>query len=210
MRTSISGKLIELSPESLDILFGIARQAIRAGFAGNMYWQGDERSYPPELTQPGATFVTLYTRGELHGCIGSIIARLPLCHDVAKNAIAAAFKDPRFPPLKEEELDDTAIEISLLTPLQLLPYRNVDDLVQKIRPNIDGVMVEQGWHRGLLLPQVWEKLPDPYEFLQHVSLKANANMSIYSHPDTEVSVFQVKHYWQPAPNKAGDKEQGDR
>ncbi|NOZ72675.1 MAG: AmmeMemoRadiSam system protein A [Chloroflexi bacterium] len=202
MSTSLSTTPHELSPEARDILFSIARQAIRAAFAGNMAWEGDARHYPPELLQPGATFVTLYTRGELHGCIGSVFPQLPLYQDVAKNAVSAAFKDPRFPPLEENELDDTAIEISVLSPLQPLSYRNLDDLAQKIRPHVDGVMVERGWHRGLLLPQVWEKLPDPYEFLQHVALKANAPMSIYEHPDTTVSVFQVRHYLQPAPNES--------
>jgi len=195
-----------LSPQALEILFEIARQAIRAGFTGNMHWQGDETQYPAELRQNGATFVTLYTRGQLHGCIGSVLPRLPLCHDVAKNAISAAFRDPRFPPLQEHELDDTAIEISLLTPLQPLVYSNIDDLLRQIRPGIDGVMVERGWHRGLLLPQVWEKLPQPREFLAHVALKANADMSIYEHPDTRVSVFQVQHYWQPAPRDVVEEE----
>ncbi len=192
---------LTLSSAALAVLFDIARQAIRAGLAGNQHWQGDESSSPAEILQPGATFVTLYTKGQLHGCIGSVVPRLPLCHDVAKNAISAALRDPRFPPLQESELDDTAIEISLLTPMQPLAYRHVADLVAKIRPGVDGVMVERGWHRGLLLPQVWEKIPDPMEFLAHVALKANADMSIYEHPDTQVSVFQVQHYWQPAPNE---------
>lgn len=201
-RSNPSLPAISLSPDALDTLFAIARLAIEAGLAGNLHWQGDESQYPPELTQPGATFVTLYTRGQLHGCIGSVKANLPLCRDVAKNAISAAFKDPRFPPLQASELDDTAIEISLLSPLQTLHYHSLEDLMRRIRPHVDGVMVERGWHRGLLLPQVWEKVPDPGEFLTHVAYKANAGIDIYQHPETTVSVFQVQHFMQPAPNEA--------
>jgi len=190
-----------LTPKDIDLLFDIARTALhKTIIEGEHHWQPDLAQLPRVLHQPAATFVTLYTRGKLHGCIGSVEPRLPMAWDVAKNAIAAARHDPRFPVLRHDELDDTEIEISILTPLQELPYSSLEDLLNKIRPGIDGVMVERGWQRGLLLPQVWEQIPDPQEFLAHVALKAGASPDIYLDPRTKVYTFQVHNFSQPAPN----------
>ncbi|RME85567.1 MAG: AmmeMemoRadiSam system protein A [Caldilineae bacterium] len=189
----------ELSAEEATRLLDIAREALYAATRGDEMWRPALEELPERLCQPGATFVTLYTRGELHGCIGSIEPRLPLAHDVAKNAISAARRDPRFPLLRADEIDDTEIEISLLSPLQEVPYRDVEDLLTKIRPGEEGVLVERGWQRGLLLPQVWEKISDPREFLGHVALKAHATPAIYEDPDTRVYTFRVTSYTQPAP-----------
>ncbi len=189
-----------LTQAHIPLLFDIAREALRRStLHREMQWLPDLKPLPEPLHQPAATFVTLHTNGQLHGCIGSVEPRLPLAWDVAKNAIAAAHHDPRFPPLRPEELDRTEVEISLLSPLQELPYTDFQDLVRKVRPGIDGVMVERGWQRGLLLPQVWEDLPDPVRFLEHVALKAGAGPEIYMDPKTRVYIFQVHSFTQPAP-----------
>ena len=189
-----------LSPADIETLFDIAREALlRSTRYGEMQWLPELDAFPQRLRQPAATFVTLHTDGKLHGCIGSVEPRLPLVWDVAKNAIAAAHHDPRFPPLRPEELDRTEVEISILSPLQPLPYIDFEDLVAKVRPGVDGVMVERGWQRGLLLPQVWEDIPDPRKFLEHVALKAGASPEIYLDPNTKVYVFQVHSFTQPAP-----------
>ncbi|RUA18088.1 MAG: hypothetical protein DSY55_00840 [Clostridia bacterium] len=189
-----------LTQNDIDLLFGIARTALhKTIIEGDHHWQPDLKQLPDPLREPAATFVTMNTDGKLHGCIGSVEARLPMALDVAKNAIAAARHDPRFPVLRADELDRTAIEISILTPLQQVPYQTISDLMQKIRPGIDGVMVARGWQRGLLLPQVWEQLPDPGEFLTHVALKAGAGPEIYLAPDAKVYIFQVHSFTQPAP-----------
>ncbi len=194
MEAVMKNATYELNAEEAKALLQVARQALEAALKGNGAWYPDLKTLPPRLSEPGASFVTLTTRGALHGCIGSVTPSLPLALDVAKNAVSAALNDPRFPPLTPKELAETRIEVSVLSPMQLLPYRDLDDLAAKVRPGVDGVLVERGWQRGLLLPQVWEKLSDPYEFLAHVALKAHAGIDIYDDPDTNVYVFQVQSF----------------
>ncbi len=182
-----------------ETLLNLARQSVVAATLHWRNWRPDLGDLPPRLSEPGASFVTLHTHGKLHGCIGSIEARLPLALDVVKNAENATLNDPRFPPLQPEEVDDTEIEISILTPMQPLSYTDQDDLIRQIRPGEDGVLVERGWQRGLLLPQVWEHIPNPREFLAHVALKAYADASIYADTRTTVYKFQIVSFTQPAP-----------
>ncbi|HEY53718.1 MAG TPA: AmmeMemoRadiSam system protein A [Caldilineae bacterium] len=190
---------IDLTAEQIELLLQIARTALTKSIAGDQQWRPDLKSLPDRLRAHGACFVTLYTDGALHGCIGSVDPVLPLAHDVAKNAISAGQNDPRFPPLTAPELDRTAIEISILSPMQRVLFHDIEDLIAQIRPGEDGVLVERGWNRGLLLPQVWDKIADPYEFLGHVAMKAYASIDIYDDPDAEVYTFQVYHFTQPAP-----------
>lgn len=187
-----------LTPREAEILLSIARQAVEAAAAGRE-WKPSRRGLPPRLLEPGASFVTLHTAGRLRGCIGSIEARQPLAFDVAYNARNAALHDPRFPPVTPDELPDIEIEVSVLSPLQPVPFRGLDDLARRVQPGRDGVLIVRGWQRGLLLPQVWESLPDPHVFLAHVALKAHADPSIYDDPETQAFVFQVHAYTQPAP-----------
>lgn len=188
-----------LTEEQVLSLLNIAREAIANGLAGDRHWRPDLESLPERLHHHGACFVTLFTKGELHGCIGSVEPHQPLANDVAKNAISAAFSDPRFPALRTHELAYTAIEISILSPLQEIQFDSLDHLIEQIQSGDDGVLVERGRSRGLLLPQVWDKIPDSYEFLTQVALKAQASISIYDDPEARVSVFRVYHFLQPAP-----------
>ena len=152
---------------------------------------------PPSarLQEPGASFVTLHTRsGALRGCIGSLIAYRPLLEDVKANALAAAFEDPRFPPLVASELDDIVVEVSVLTSPQPLSYVDAEDLVRKLRPFVDGVIIERGWHRATFLPQVWEQLPTPEEFLTQLCYKAGLPGRAWREGDLKVSVYQVQKF----------------
>ena len=153
-----------------DVLLAIARTAIRRelGFAGTA------PIVRPVLAAPAATFVTLRRGDRLRGCIGSVEARRSLGEDVRRNAVAAAFHDPRFPPLAAHELDATAIEVSLLGPSELLPCADEDAAVARLRPGLDGIILECGYRRATFLPQVWEQLADPREFL--VALKRKAGL----------------------------------
>jgi AmmeMemoRadiSam system protein A len=148
----------------------LAREAITRYFAGHRRPQ--EIECPAFLNSPGATFVTLTQDGELRGCIGSLEAYRPIGWDVQSNAINAAFGDPRFPALKKDELDRTAIEVSVLSKPQPLAFKDRDDLLRKLRPGTDGLILEAGGHRGTFLPQVWEQLHSPQEFLSHLVRKA--------------------------------------
>lgn len=128
--------------------------------------------HPDWLDAPGAVFVTLTEAGRLRGCIGSLEARRPLHEDVARNARAAAFNDPRFPPLREAELDSVRVEVSLLTPAVPLHFKDEADALAQLRPGIDGVILEYGRYRATFLPQVWEQLPQPDVFMAHLKQKA--------------------------------------
>jgi len=124
------------------------------------------------LTEPAACFVTLYKHGELRGCIGSLAAHRSLREDVKSNAVSAALRDPRFPPLGVTELCSTQIEISLLTPAEALEFSNETNACTQLRPGIDGVIFEFGRYRSTFLPQVWEQVPEPRLFIAHLKLKA--------------------------------------
>ena len=126
----------------------------------------------PDLSRPAATFVTLTQQGQLRGCIGSLEAYRPLSTDVAENAYAAAFRDPRFAPLASEELVYTRIEVSLLEPAEPLEFTDEADAIACLRPGIDGLILTHGSRRATFLPQVWETLPDPKRFLEQLKLKA--------------------------------------
>lgn len=124
------------------------------------------------LLEPGASFVTLTREGELRGCIGTLEAHRPLGIDVRENAVAAAFRDPRFMPLSREEFEAVRVEVSLLSPTEPLEARDESAALAALRPNVDGVVFEYGHYRSTFLPQVWEQLPEPAAFLAHLKRKA--------------------------------------
>lgn len=125
-----------------------------------------------ELHRPGATFVTLKRHGALRGCIGSLQAWRPLIDDVRDNAGKAAFADPRFLPLAADELAAIRVEVSLLSVPEALPCADEAEALRKMRPGSDGIILSDGFHRATFLPQVWEDLPDPRQFLAHLKQKA--------------------------------------
>ena len=124
------------------------------------------------LQEPGASFVTLTRQGELRGCIGTLEAHRPLGIDVRENAVAAAFRDPRFMPLSRAEFAAVRVEVSLLSPAEPLEARDESAALAALRPGVDGVVFEYGHYRSTFLPQVWEQLPEPAAFLAHLKRKA--------------------------------------
>ncbi len=183
-----------LSPEDRRYLLRLARETIGRALEGKGPPTVDLKAVSEDLRRPGASFVTLTIGGQLRGCIGSIEPRRPLVLDVQENALGAAFRDPRFWPLTPEEFDRVRIEISVLTPPQPLAYEDPDDLIAKLRPGVDGVIIERGWHRATFLPQVWEQLPDPHRFLAHLCLKAGLPADDYRRPGLSVFTYQVEKF----------------
>ena len=133
----------------------------------------------PALKLPAATFVTLTQAGNLRGCIGSLEAHRPLGEDVAGNALSAAFRDPRFQPLSVDELTRTRIEVSLLEAAQPFAFSDEADALARLRPGVDGLILHYGQRRATFLPQVWESLPKPRQFLQQLKLKAGLSADFW-------------------------------
>ena len=142
------------------------------------------------LQEPGATFVTLTQQGQLRGCIGSLEAHRALLHDVRENALAAAFRDPRFSPLAEDEFEITRIEVSLLTTPEPLAFRDEADFMAQLRPGVDGIVFQYGRHRSTFLPQVWESLPEPQQFMQQLKRKAGLPPNFW-HEEVSIARYEV-------------------
>ena len=172
-----------------DALLARARNAIAREFGGAKAKEPEH----PALHLPGATFVTLTREGELRGCIGSLEAYRPLDQDVRENARAAAFRDPRFAPLSERELAATRVEVSLLAPAEPIRFATEEDAVRQLRPGIDGVILESERHRGTFLPQVWESLPDPRQFMSELKRKAGLAEDFWS-KDLRLHRYEVQKW----------------
>jgi AmmeMemoRadiSam system protein A len=183
-----------LSPEERRYLLELAREAITRAAHRQESPPVDLNAMSEGLRRDGASFVTLTKRGGLRGCIGSLEPRRPLVLDVRENAVAAAFSDPRFPPVSAGDLSDLRVEVSVLSSPEPLSYDGAEDLIARLRPGVDGVVIERGWNRATFLPQVWEKLPDPHEFLQHLCLKAYLPADAYRHAGLDVYTYQVEKF----------------
>jgi len=184
----------QLTSEERAILLKLARQAMESAVRGTNLEPLDLQSLPERLRQHGATFVTLTREGELRGCIGALEPQTALAEDVREHAIAAAQQDFRFPPVQFTELPKINIEISRLTVAQDLDYESSQDLLNRIRPQVDGVIISDGWHRATFLPQVWDKLPDPETFLSHLCLKMGASPDLWRRKKLRVQVYQVEEF----------------
>lgn len=190
----VAERVAYLSEQEGKQLVEIARHSLEETLHRGRIYEIDLAALPERLRAKGASFVTLTQHGRLRGCIGSAIAHQPLALDVRDNAIKAALADPRFPPMTAEELPVTKIEVSVLSPLRRLDYQGPDDLLDKLEPGRHGVLLVQGFRRGLFLPQVWEKLPDKVTFLQQLSLKAGLPVDAWRNPETEIYVFEVQEF----------------
>lgn len=157
-----------MSEQRGTILLPIARAAISKVL--NAHHEADETA--PWLSEHGACFVTLTQNGELRGCIGTLQAHRPLLADVKSNAVSAALHDPRFAPLTVEELNLITVEISLLSPSQEMQVRDEADALAQMRPGKDGIIFEFGRHRSTFLPQVWEEIALPRQFMAQLKRKA--------------------------------------
>ncbi len=173
--------------EHQEILLQIASDAIEKRLNGQLPAPPNLESLPPELKEPRATFVTLKRDKRLRGCIGMLEACRPLAEDVACNACAAAFEDPRFAPLSPAELSDLDIHISVLSLPEEIAFSSEADLLSKIRPGVDGLILEEAGHRSTFLPSVWDELSEPPQFLAHLKTKAGLPKEYWS--DT-IQVFR--------------------
>ena len=185
----------ELTFEEQQTLLRMARDAMERGVKGEKVTPLDQSTLSPHLREEGASSVTLTIKGRLRGCIGGLEARQSLAEDVRQHAVAAALEYPRFPPVSERELSGIQIEISRLTRPQLLDYRDANDLLSQIRPHLDGVILRDGiYHRGTFLPQVWEKIPDPAEFLNNLCHKIGVSKNLWRSRHLDVLTYQVEEF----------------
>lgn len=180
-------------PELGSTLLQLARNAIAAKF-------GLPATAPvdlPELHETGATFVTLSQNGELRGCIGTLEAWRPLLTDVQENARNAAFRDPRFDPLSKAELPITRVEVSLLTPAEPITFSSEAEALAQLRPEVDGVIFTAGHRRSTFLPQVWEQLSEPKQFMAYLKQKAGLPADYWG-PDIRLQRYTVNKWKEAA------------
>ena len=185
---------IELTPAERTRLLEIARSTIYSGVHGKDESGCDREGLTPALQAQRGVFVTLTINGQLRGCIGNLTATEPLASGVRRNAINAAFHDPRFAPLSISELDQIEIEISILSEPRPLKYRGSEDLLNKLRPHIDGVIIRKQAASSTFLPQVWDQLPRPQDFLTHLCIKAGLASDAWQTSQLEVSRYQVQYF----------------
>jgi len=171
------------------VLLEVARNSIVHGIEYGSPVSVDTKDFAPALGVERATFVTLHRLGSLRGCIGHLEAIQPLVVDVAENAYSAAFRDPRFEPLRRDERVDLSLHISVLSEPAPMSFSSEQDLIRQLRPGVDGLILRDGSHRGTFLPSVWESLPRPEDFL--AQLKRKAGLPEY-HWGPSVEVFRYE------------------
>jgi AmmeMemoRadiSam system protein A len=154
---------------------------------------GERHEAEPWLQKKGACFVTLRKGPELRGCIGTILPHRSLIEDLRANTLAAATRDPRFPPLARQELDHTVIHVSLLSPLQSMEFDSEADLLRQLRPEIDGLVLEYGHQRGTFLPAVWRNLPEPRDFLAQLKRKSGLAPDFWS-PEIRIRRYTTESW----------------
>ena len=175
-------------------LLSLARQSIENCANGKSLPTVDLDALSPLLREQGASFVTLTYQGYLRGCVGALEPYQSLAEDVREHAIAAAFQDYRFPPVQANEIKDIEIEVSYLTRPEILNYEDSADLLKKLRPNVDGVVLRDGGRRATFLPQVWEKIPDPEEFLEQLCMKMGCPADFWRRKKLDVLTYQVEEF----------------
>jgi AmmeMemoRadiSam system protein A len=163
---------IELGAKERSRLLDIARQSIGSGLHQGRAPTVDLREFDGALAARRGVFVTLTQATALRGCIGALESEEPLAQAVASSAYGAAFRDPRFPAMREEELAGTRIEISVLSAMEVIEVESREALLASLVPGVDGLLIEDRHHRSTFLPKVWDQLPDPELFLRHLMAKA--------------------------------------
>jgi AmmeMemoRadiSam system protein A len=176
-----------LSPSHKQLLLQLAGESIKKGLCGDTLTVRTT-DYPEPITLLRATFVTLHVDEKLRGCIGTLEARRTMVEDVVSNAYGAAFRDTRFPTLTWPEYERLDIHISILSQPEPVQFTSEEDLLAQLRPQVDGLIIEEGIYRGTFLPTVWEQLPEPREFLRHLKYKAGLP------PDYWSSRIRVQRY----------------
>jgi len=183
-----------LTEDERRYLLSLARRALENGVRGEPPPALQPEELTDSLRQMGASFVTLTRRGMLRGCVGALEPYQGLAEDVREHAVAAALEDYRFPPVVDEELPEISIEISRLTVPKPLEYENAQDLLSKLRPGVDGVVLRDGNRRATFLPQVWKKIPQVADFLGQLCQKMGAAADLWKRKKLEVLVYQVEEF----------------
>ena len=184
----------KLTPVEKQTLLKLARQSLEAGVRGAALPALNPAILTPALQAEGAAFVTLTVHGELRGCIGALEPYQSLAEDVREHAVAAALEDYRFPQVQENELATIEIEVSRLTIPLPLEYKDAEDLLTKLHPGMDGVILRDSFRRATFLPQVWEKIPDSAGFLANLCYKMGAAPDTWKRKHLEVLVYQVEEF----------------
>jgi len=184
----------KLGEEEKQTLLRIARESLERGVKGEKPTPLKMSAMPPLLREHGASFVTLTIHGNLRGCIGALEPYQPLALDVREHAIAAALDDPRFPAVTPSELAQIEVEVSRLTVPEALDYRDADDLLAKLHPHVDGVILRDGFRRATFLPQVWDKIPDKAGFLDNLCYKMGASQDLWRRKHLEILIYQVEEF----------------
>ncbi len=179
-------EVLALNQQDKSTLLEVARMSITHGFETGQEPTINTQDYSPALQQIACAFVTLHLNGTLRGCIGSLQATKPLVADVAEHAFAAAFRDPRFPPLSASEIDGLHLSISIIGAPQAMDVIDEKDLIRQLKIHEDGLILSLNNDRGdilkqaTFLPSVWEQLPDKTRFLQHLKQKAGLDAKFWS------------------------------
>jgi AmmeMemoRadiSam system protein A len=187
-------------------LLRLARRTIEERFRGAGGGGKAEGAPSARFTEPCGTFVTLTKGGRLRGCIGHIKPQGPLFEGVKANAINAAFRDPRFRPLQSDEMAQVKIEVSVLTEPVPVRYKGKEDLLGRLKPGVDGLIIKRGYHQATFLPQVWEQLPEKEAFLSQLCLKAGLDGDAWEKGDLEVSVYHVQAFEEETPSEVMNDE----
>lgn len=187
----------QLTEEQGQFLVRLARATIGARLGLRLAAESGTSAHAsadPAFQEQRGTFVTIKLDNQLRGCMGCLTPSETILEGIQRNAINAAFNDPRFRPLTGEELARAAIEVSILTEPQELGYSSGSDLLTKLRPGIDGVTIGKGIARATFLPQVWEQLPVIEEFLAHLCRKAGLPADEWRKGELAVSTYQVQYF----------------
>jgi hypothetical protein len=183
-----------LSDQERITLLKLARQSLELAVNGKPLPVIEVNEYSSRLRENGASFVTLTIKGNLRGCIGALEPYQPLVQDVCEHAVAAALQDYRFPPVQSDEAPLLEIEISRLTVPVELVYTSPSDLIFRLHPDVDGVILRDGHLRATFLPQVWEKLPTAEEFLTNLCHKMGASGDLWARKKIKVFTYQVEEF----------------
>jgi len=184
----------KLTEEEGKHLVEMARKTIQKALFNPKDKSEPDSVSSPKFQERRGTFVTLTINGALRGCIGHILPQESLVEGVRVNAMNAAFRDPRFRPLSQNEFEKIKVEVSILTEPKPLPYTDANDLLSKLRPGTDGLIIRKGYHQATFLPQVWEQLPNKQDFLTHLCLKAGLAGEAWAHDKLEVHTYQVQAF----------------
>ena len=184
----------QLNGEQGSYLLSVARTTIEERLYRRKAARGAATDLPALFHERRGTFVTLTIGGKLRGCIGHIVPQESLIEGIRENALNAAFRDPRFRPLTADEWEGVRIEISILTEPKPLSYSDGNDLLAKLRPGTDGLIIRKGRRQATFLPQVWDQLPKKEDFLAHLCYKAGLAGDEWEKGGLEVSTYQVQAF----------------